>query len=139
MELYLNIFNFNIVKIIEMISPKYDLYSVFKMANSWKDGEIIYDKDENYLVVTRQLSGKPVRFLTLDEDTAPIGVILHLFGRGDWVWFDPAYLSTAKSMIPTILNNWTNFQGSTEEETVRIRNLLSCYAQVGQEFMGKIR
>jgi len=122
-----------------MILPNlYSGLNLSKMA-TWKAGEIIYDKDENYIVVTRHFSGKPVRFLTVDEDTSPIGVILHLFGRGDWVWFDPTYLSTAKSMIPTILNNWTNYQGSTQEETVRMRKLLSCYAQVGQEFMDKIR
>lgn len=109
------------------------------MANNWKEGEIIYDKDENYEVVTRELSGNPVRFLTVDEDTAPIAVILPLVGRGDWVWFDPSYLSTAKSMIPTILNNWANYQGTTEEETVRTQKLLSFYAQIGQEFMDKIR
>ena len=117
----------------------HNLYSGIHKMTTWKNGEIIYDNYENYEVVTRQMNGKPVRFLTVEDDTVPIAVILHLFGRGDWVWFDPAYLSTSKSMIPTILNNWTKYQGSTQEETVRMQKLLSCYAQVGQEFMDKIR
>ena len=109
------------------------------MANTWEEGEIIYDKDENYQVVTRDLFGKPVKFLTVEEDNIPIAVILHLLGRGNWVWFDHSYLSTAKSMIPTILNNWENYQCTTEEETVRTRYVLSIYAKIGQDFMDKIR
>ena len=108
-----------------------------KMAITWNSGEIIYDKDENYEVITLEYGGMPVRALIPeDADTdKPIAIIIPVYGRGDWVWFDPAYLFTTKSMIPTILNKWANYRGSTEEETKRVQALLVFYAETARGIM----
>ena len=107
------------------------------MANSWNEGEIIYDKDENYEVITLEYGGTSVRALVTEntETDKPIAIIIPVFGRGDWVWFDPAYLFTAKSMIPTILNKWMNYQGATEEETKQVQALLVFYAERARGIM----
>jgi hypothetical protein len=92
------------------------------ISTTWCVGDVIVDKDENYIVSLYRLGGIPVRCLMIGDDDTPIAVIIHVLGHGDWVFFN---IPHSRSMIPRILNKWMLHQESTVEETKRVQEILS--------------
>jgi hypothetical protein len=91
-------------------------------STTWCVGDLIVDKDENYVVSIYRLGTIPVRCLTVEDDNTPVAVIIHVLGHGDWVFFN---IPHSRSMIPRILNKWQLHQESTVEETERVQEILS--------------
>ena len=92
---------------------------------TWRVHQTILDDAGNiYNVALYKLDGLPVRTITTMYDDSPIGVILHLFGLGDWIYFDNALNYAKKSAIPRILNRWRTYSSDTVEETEEFQALL---------------
>jgi hypothetical protein len=103
-----------------MIFIIYELYKVFSTMNitttTWRVGQTIIDDTVGiYNVALYKLDGLPVRTITTMYDDSPIGVILHLFGHGDWIYFDNALTYAIKSKIPRILNHCKTYEPEVKE------------------------
>lgn len=92
---------------------------------TWRNGQTIVDNAGNiYNVSLYKLDGLPVRTITTMYDDSPIGIILYLFGLGDWVYFDNALKYATTSTIPRILNRYRTYSSDTVEETDEFQELL---------------
>jgi hypothetical protein len=95
-------------------------------STTWRVGQTIIDDTGGiYHVALYKLDGLPVRTITTMYDDSPIGVILHLFGHGDWIYFDNALTYATASTIPRILNRWRTYSADTVEETDEFQEMLS--------------
>jgi len=81
------------------------MYYLLKMqTNTWVPSELIYDKEDTFMVSEYSLYGQPVRCLIPEQEDLPVAVIIHVLGHGDWVFFNPYAHYLRSSMIPRILN-----------------------------------
>ena len=95
-------------------------------STTWRVHQTIFDDAGNiYNVSLYKLDGLPVRTITTMYDDSPIGVILHVFGHGDWIYFDNALKYATTSTIPRILNRWRTYSADTVEETEEFQEMLS--------------
>ena len=94
-------------------------------STTWRVGQTIIDDAGNiYNVSLYNLDGLPIRTITTMYDNSPIGVIIHLLGKGDWIYFDNALTYATKSTISRILNRWRTYSSDTVEETEEIQHML---------------
>jgi|LauGreDrversion4_2_1035121.scaffolds.fasta_scaffold02224_18 hypothetical protein len=106
---------------------------------TWRVHQTIVDDAGNiYNVALYKLDGLPVRTITTMYDDAPIGVILHLFGLGDWIYFDNALKYKTTSTIPRILNQWNTYSVDRTEETEEFHDLLKKAKTQASDLMYRI-
>ena len=75
-------------------------------SNTYQLGEIISDNQDTYYVSFYRLEGIPVRCITGMYDETPVGIIFHILGHGDWIYFNSNTVAI-NSTIPRILNLYT--------------------------------
>jgi hypothetical protein len=103
-------------------------------TTTWKIGQHIFDTDI-YHVSFYHLHGIPVRCLI--SNNVPVGVIFHILGYGDWIYFNSNSVAIT-STIPHILNQWNQHKEITKEETERVQEILSRAHVQAVELMNQI-
>ena len=104
---------------------------------TWLLGDnIIDDIGHTNYVCLYNLNGRLIRCIApLYEDSKPIGVIYHIDGYGDWIYFDSVFSVSTNSMTPRVLNQWSSFIADTEDETIRVKTILSSATDQAKRLM----
>jgi hypothetical protein len=92
--------------------------------STWKNSELIFDTEDIYHISFYKLDGIPVRCIISMYDDFPVGVIFHILGHGDWIYFNSNSVAS-NSTIPRVLNQWNMYTAETSEETERMKTILS--------------
>ena len=87
-------------------------------TSTWKLGDIIFDIENIYHVSFYKLDGIPVRCIMYEDN--PIGVIFHILGHGDWIYFNSKTIAS-NSTIPRVLNQWNMYTAETPEKTEELK------------------
>ena len=101
-------------------------------TTTWKLGQHIFDTDDIYRVSFYHLDGIPVRCLMTRYDNFPVGMIFHILGHGDWIYFNSNSIANS-SILPRVLNKWKTYTAETSGETERLHEILSkAYVQAAK-------